>query len=261
MNKENDLLSVSEVALILNFSERYIRDLLNKDKLKGGRVGKKGKWLVERGEVKRYKKEEMGFVDEPQSEQKLESEAGAATTTALTHINNKEDPIAVKGVEEHFVDIHNMGNDVIKLLDDIDLWAFEELGPEPYSSRKLVYRSVSMRTKPMFESLKLHVPESMLWDIFDWIVNSLVIYLFLPLTSEGKEHDKYLQSLSARVRHWNPDREYDTESRDEILEAFLMELPSVTNIARKSIYLLINRGKFPGICPLCPVGYQAKSPD
>lgn len=104
MNEEDDLLSVSEVALMLNFSERYVRDLLNKDKLKGGRAQEKGKWLVKRGEVKRYI-EAMGFGDEPQSEQKLESEADVGIKVTQVSTGVKDDPLLIEARKQHFEDL------------------------------------------------------------------------------------------------------------------------------------------------------------
>jgi excisionase family DNA binding protein len=49
--------TVQELAMILKYSERSIRNMLNRGEIAGVRIGTRGKWLVPKSEVDRFKKE------------------------------------------------------------------------------------------------------------------------------------------------------------------------------------------------------------
>lgn len=54
---KEELYTVKDLTGILKYSDRSIRDMLNEGKIKGLRVGDRGKWLVPESEIARFKKE------------------------------------------------------------------------------------------------------------------------------------------------------------------------------------------------------------
>ena len=78
---KDEILVVADLVKELHYSDRYIRDLLNKGRIKGNKLNERGQWRVTRSELNRFKKG-IGLSGEAGFEQTVESGKDALVVNA-----------------------------------------------------------------------------------------------------------------------------------------------------------------------------------
>jgi len=117
-------LGVPEVAKELNYSEKSVREMLNRGDIKGTRIRLGGKWLVTRENLDSYK-EEHGLIQRTIPEQ-AESNLQQDTPT----------PKQISHVENHDIEIFKKSNSIMSEENLLDfLWPLDG-GPSIYYYRK-----------------------------------------------------------------------------------------------------------------------------
>lgn len=275
MNEEDDLLSVSEVALMFNFSERYVRDLLNNGKLTGGRAREKGKWLVKRGEVKRYIKA-MGFGDEPQSEQEHKSEADVGTKVTHASTEDKDDPQLIEARKQHINEIREIGWQFVSYLDTFPSLSAKHGSIDDYFDTKgqIEAKEGRVTSNPLFEYLKQHIPNDYLWKSYEHLTyaqflcdefSDLILdehslqeikedFLNREIWKNTDGYDEYYNGIIQSI-------DWELPSPMKSLRKLLLDLLPLTRRIRDSLVAELSRGLYRTKCSACPIDAITESPD
>lgn len=161
---KDEVLVVADLAKELHYSDRYIRDLLNRGRIKGNKLNERGQWRVLRSELNRFKKE-IGLSGKAGLEQTIELESKEQQLP--TQKQKQTDPLVQEAQRKHLDEIRNL----------IQEWRTTLRTPKKIESllhlNKLWAQGIpthGLENNRLFECVREHLPFSTLWqDYPDWV--------------------------------------------------------------------------------------------